>query len=53
MIPFAPPLASSLRIEYGDLQCTIESVDDVNDAIDHINKFGSNHTDSIVTENRQ
>jgi len=52
MIPFPPPPASSLRIEYGDLQCSIEIVDDINDAIEHINKFSSNHTDSIVTENR-
>ena len=52
MLPFPPPPATSLRIEYGDLQCCIEVVDDVNDAIDHINKFSSNHTDSIVTANR-
>ncbi len=52
MIPFPPPCATSLCIEYGDLQCSIEVVDDVKDAIDHINKFSSNHTDSIVTENR-
>ncbi|CAF0995616.1 unnamed protein product [Didymodactylos carnosus] len=52
MMTFPPPLASSLRIEYGDLQCNIEVVDDVNDAVEHINKFGSNHTDSIVTQNR-
>lgn len=52
MLPFPPPAATSLRVEYGDLQCCIEVVDDVNDAIEHINKFSSNHTDSIVTENR-
>jgi delta-1-pyrroline-5-carboxylate synthetase len=52
MIPFPPPSATSLRIEYGDLQCSIEIVDDINDAVEHINKFSSNHTDSIVTENR-
>jgi delta-1-pyrroline-5-carboxylate synthetase len=52
MIPFAPPSATSLGVEYGDLQCAIEVVDDVKDAIEHINKFSSNHTDSIVTENR-
>ena len=52
MLPFPPPLAASLRVEYSDLQCSIEAVDDVNDAIEHINKFSSNHTDSIVTENR-
>ncbi|CAF0980043.1 unnamed protein product [Adineta steineri] len=53
MIPFPPPSATSLNVEYGDLQCSIEVVDDVKDAIDHINKFSSNHTDSIVTENQQ
>jgi delta-1-pyrroline-5-carboxylate synthetase len=53
MLPFPPPLANSLRIEYGNLQCCIEVVDDVNDAIEHINKFSSNNTDSIVTENRE
>ncbi|CAF1264407.1 unnamed protein product [Rotaria sordida] len=52
LLPFPPPPANSLRVEYGDLQCCIEVVDDVNDAIEHINKFGSNHTDSIVTENQ-
>ncbi|CAF1373945.1 unnamed protein product [Rotaria sp. Silwood1] len=52
LLPFPPPPANSLRFEYGDLQCCIEVVDDVNDAIEHINKFGSNHTDSIVTENQ-
>ena len=30
---------------------SIKIVDDLNSAIDHINKFGSAHTDSIVTEN--
>ncbi|CAF0955381.1 unnamed protein product [Adineta steineri] len=53
MIPFPPPSATSLNVEYGDLQCSIEVVDDVKDAIDHINKFSSNHTDSIVTENQK
>ncbi|CAF2990610.1 unnamed protein product [Rotaria socialis] len=52
MVPFPPPSATSLRVEYGDLQCAIEVVDDVKDAIEHINKFSSNHTDSIVTENQ-
>ncbi|CAF2659926.1 unnamed protein product [Rotaria sp. Silwood2] len=52
LLAFPPPPANSLRIEYGDLQCCIEVVDDVNDAIEHINKFSSNHTDSIVTENK-
>jgi len=52
MLSFPPPPATSLRVEYGDLQCTVEVVDDVKDAIEHVNKFSSNHTDSIVTENQ-
>ncbi|XP_060076959.1 delta-1-pyrroline-5-carboxylate synthase-like [Ylistrum balloti] len=50
-IKFGPPLAKSMHIEYGDLAMTMELVDDVDDAIAHINKYGSSHTDSIVTDN--
>jgi len=39
-----------MRTEYGALECTIEVVSDVDDAISHIHKYGSNHTDVIVTE---
>ena len=37
--------------EYLDLILNIKVVKDTDDAIDHINKYGSMHTDSIVTEN--
>ena len=40
----------SLHTEYGDLSVTVEVVDDVRDAIRHINKYSSSHTDSIVTK---
>jgi gamma-glutamyl phosphate reductase len=50
-IKFAPPLAKDLRHEYSDLEVTIELVNDVDAAIEHINKYGSNHTDSIITRN--
>lgn len=38
--------------EYGDKIISIKIVDNINEAIDHINKYGSGHTDCIVTENK-
>lgn len=40
-----------MRTEYSDLECCLEVVDSVQDAVDHIHKYGSFHTDVIVTEN--
>ena len=39
--------------EYLDLIVSIKAVDNVAEAISHINKFGSHHTDCIITENAQ
>ncbi|XP_055110414.2 delta-1-pyrroline-5-carboxylate synthase isoform X3 [Symphalangus syndactylus] len=50
-LTFSPSEVKSLRTEYGDLELCIEVVDNVQDAIDHIHKYGSSHTDVIVTEN--
>ncbi|KAH6805657.1 delta1-pyrroline-5-carboxylate synthase 1 [Perilla frutescens var. frutescens] len=44
------PEAHSLHHEYSSLACTVEVVDDVHAAIDHIHQYGSAHTDCIVTE---
>jgi glutamate-5-semialdehyde dehydrogenase len=40
------------RTEYLDAILSVRIVDGVGEAIDHINRFGSHHTDAIVTENQ-
>ncbi|ETE72761.1 Delta-1-pyrroline-5-carboxylate synthase, partial [Ophiophagus hannah] len=52
-LTFSPSEVKSLRTEYGDLECCIEVVDSVQDAIEHIHKYGSSHTDVIITENEK
>uniref|UniRef100_A0A3B4AD92 Delta-1-pyrroline-5-carboxylate synthase n=1 Tax=Periophthalmus magnuspinnatus TaxID=409849 RepID=A0A3B4AD92_9GOBI len=52
-LTFSPSEVKSLRTEYGELECCIEVVDSMQEAIDHIHKYGSSHTDVIVTENEE
>ncbi len=40
----------SWSIEYGDKSINLKIVDDINEAITHINTYGSHHTDSIITQ---
>ncbi|KAI3832491.1 hypothetical protein MKW98_002037 [Papaver atlanticum] len=42
----------SFHHEYNSMACTVEIVDDVYEAIDHIHQHGSGHTDCIVAEDR-
>ncbi|CAG9857394.1 unnamed protein product [Phyllotreta striolata] len=52
LLTFGPPLAKTMKHEYGALECCIEVVDGLDEAIDHIHAYGSGHTEVIVTENK-
>jgi glutamate-5-semialdehyde dehydrogenase len=39
--------------EYLSATISVKSINGVQEAIDHINKYGSSHTDSIVTKNKK
>jgi len=45
-----PATEEDWKKEYSDLIVSIRVVDGVNEAIEHINRYGSRHTESIVTE---
>jgi len=47
------PEVSEWHHEYLDYKASVKIVEDVNEAIDHINRYGSGHTDAIITENEQ
>ena len=40
-------------VEYLDYKVTAKVVEDLKEAIDHINRYGSHHTDAILTENEE
>jgi glutamate-5-semialdehyde dehydrogenase len=39
--------------EYLDLVLAVKVVDDIDEAIDHVNRYGSHHTEAIVTEDKR
>ncbi|XP_065870183.1 delta-1-pyrroline-5-carboxylate synthase-like [Euphorbia lathyris] len=44
------PQTDSFHLEYNTMACTIEIVDDVHAAVEHIHEHGSAHTDCIIAE---
>jgi len=47
------PSPDSWSIEYGDHSINLKIVNNLDEAITHINQYGSHHTDSIITKNAQ
>jgi glutamate-5-semialdehyde dehydrogenase len=45
-----PATDADWETEYGDLELSIKVVGSLDEAIDHINAYGSKHTESILTE---
>lgn len=51
IITCEPATQEDFQTEYLDYILSIKIVDHIDKAIEHINKYGSHHTDCIVTEN--
>ena len=45
-----PATDADWETEYGDLELSIKVVDSLDAAVDHVNAYGSKHTESILTE---
>ncbi len=52
VIEVKPAAEQDWRTEYLDLILSVKLVDSLDEAIDHINRYGSGHTDVIVTGDR-
>jgi len=53
IIPIAPATETDWKTEYLDYKLCIKVVTGLNEAVDHINTYGSGHTDGIVTRDRE
>jgi len=53
IIHCVPLQDSDIGVEFGDKILAVKVVKNIQEAIDHINRYGSRHTDAIVTENKQ
>ena len=50
IIPCEPATEDDWRTEYGELTLSIKVLDSLEQAIEHINTYGSHHTDVIVSQ---
>ena len=48
-----PATIDDWKAEYLDLRCAVRTVSGIDQAIDHINTFGSHHTDAIVSASKK
>lgn len=53
IIPCIPATEEDWKTEYLDYILSIKIVDSLDEAIDHINTYGSGHTDTIVSTNKE
>ena len=52
IIPVSQACEDDWKTEYLDYKISVKIVDSLDEAIDHINKYGSGHTDSIITSDK-
>jgi len=52
-LPVTPATEVDWSEEYLDLILSVKVVDSLQEAIDHINQYGSHHSDAIVTEDKE
>ena len=52
-IPMSAATEENWCTEYGDLEMNVAIVDSVDDASEHIATYGTQHTEAIVTENKE
>jgi glutamate-5-semialdehyde dehydrogenase len=53
LIPCQPADKNDWETEYLDYVLSVKTVGSLEEAIDHINRYGSHHTDCIITEDRK
>lgn len=53
IIDCEPAAEEDFRTEYLDLIISVKTVGSIEEAVNHINKYGSHHTDCIITESRE